>query len=345
MIQSYNYSDFCALQRTYEWYKDGNSLLHEDEALVWKYLSVISRPETPLHEEQIPTWSKARGSRRNRCFIVEMEDGDSVMVTYKVVNLMKSRFIHIINIPVSMDGSKENAVNVISELRRDRFVRFLHYECFKEYYGKSERAETYDNYYIDLNDFKKNALDNGNWKKRHHVNAFERHVELFKMEQFNNGMDEKNVLNAIEARRIWRREKMLAKQANGSSGTLGGNSKRDTLEKAFMALIMDGSGMIKSTTLKCDGDVFALETSLVFNGYATSFFIVHAGRRHETDSIRRHVFRDSTFIVRYFQLRMMMELGVGRFYILGSGGEPNLSRYKHQICNGRMVRCYIDKNK
>ena len=138
---------------------------------------------------------------------------------------------------------------------------------------------------------------------------------------------------------------MLAKQANGSSGTLGGNSKRDTLEKAFMALIMDGSGMIKSTTLKCDGDVFALETSLAFNGYATSFFIVHAGRRHETDSIRRHVFRDSTFIVRYFQLRMMMELGVGRFYILGSGGEPNLSRYQHQICNGRMVRCYIDKNK
>lgn len=344
MIRSYEFGEFCSLQRTYEWYKDGNSLLHEDENAVWEYLRTVSGPETPLHEEQLPTWSKARDSNRNRCFAVSIED-DSVLVTYKVVNLMKSRFVHVVNIPISLNGTRKNVESMIAELRKDRFVRFLHYGCFRDYYGKSERAETYDNYYIDLDEFRSEAMGNHGWMKRHHVLAFEKNPALFRLRQSDHGLDADGMENALQARRSWREEKMLSKKANGSDMTLGGNPKRDTLERAFASLAMDGNGNVVTTLLECDGKAFAVEVSLALNGYAESFFAVHAGRRAEENLERRRVFHDSISILRYFQCRRMVELGLRRFYILGSGGEPNLSKYKMQVCDGRRMMCYIDKNK
>jgi hypothetical protein len=341
MISEYTFECFQDIQRTFDWWKNGNSLLHDD-ATVWNYLNVLSDFKTPLHEDQIPLWSQARNSKRNRCFVLLVGD-DSVLVTYKVINMMKSKFIHVLNIPISLHGIKENAVSVITELRKDKFVRFLHYECFREYYEKSERAETQDNYYIDLDEFIKCRMGNTKWRKKNGVSRFEKRQDLFKCISFDGCIDDAVIDGALKARESWRLLKMESKVTNSSNLTVGGNAKKDTMQNAFKFMLKSNGA--NSIALVCNGKVFAINVAMILNGYAIGFFLVHSGRLKDDNVDRNVAFHNSDSIVTYFRCKALSDNLIKRYYILGSGGEPGLSAYKMRKCNGHVLRCYIDKNK
>jgi hypothetical protein len=342
-MQKYDFHTFCLLEKTYEWYKTGNSELRLVAHEIKPFLDMAYSIEIPCHENQVPFWCEACDNSKTRCFVIVMED-DEVLITYNVINLMKSRFVHVMNVPISKNGNKDHIQSVISELRKDEFVRFVFYEPFKRYYLHPERFDNYDNYYIDMDELKDQCIDDSSWRKRSKINTFNNHPDLFEAQIFTNGIPDDLIPDALEARALWRRDKMEHKIENGSTETLGGNSKKDTKQKSFVKCISDKSGRMLTVALLCDHRMFAVETVYLMDGYAIDYFFVHAGRREEADSMKRKIYHNSEDIMKYFLGKALLERGIKRWYVLGSRGEPYLDKHKIRLCNGHKVRFYIDKN-
>ena len=213
-IATYMIDELKSTERGFGWWKDGNSLIYNDEETVAKYLVKFSSCETPLHQEQIPFWAEARGSKKNRCFAVDFVD-DSVLVMYKVVNMMKSKFVHVLNIPISMDGNESHVFEVVEELSKEPFVRFLHYRFLHNYFGKSERADNEDNYFFDIKAFL-NETSNCKWRSKRHANVFASNP-VFRHELVEGGMPKEMLQEALRTRREWREAKRRSAASTASA--------------------------------------------------------------------------------------------------------------------------------
>jgi len=156
-IYSYSFDDF----------KSKGYLLNSDyEDIILKYYEKVYKNEyiIPFYH-CLPTFNSLTKDKKFKFIIVKRGD-DTILLVYKVIQILKTRQIRFFDIPISLNGIEENQYELIFELSKKDFIRFCYSFPFTDWFNTAycNRYPEYDNYYKSRIWFEKTC--NISWQKK-----------------------------------------------------------------------------------------------------------------------------------------------------------------------------------
>lgn len=139
-IYSYTFDDF----------KSKGYLLNSDyEDIILMYYKKVYKNEyiIPFYH-CLPTLNSLTKDKKFK-FLVVRRGEDSILLVYKVIQILKTRQIRFFDIPISLNGIEENQYELICDLSKKDFVRFCYSFPFTDWFNTAygDRYPQYDNYY------------------------------------------------------------------------------------------------------------------------------------------------------------------------------------------------------
>lgn len=138
-IYSYTFDDF----------KSKGYLLNNDyEDIILRYYKNVYKNEyiIPFYH-CLPTLNSLTKDKKFK-FLVVKRGEDSILLVYKVIQILKTRQIRFFDIPISLNCIEENQYELICDLSKKDFVRFCYSFPFTDWFNTTygDRYPEYDNY-------------------------------------------------------------------------------------------------------------------------------------------------------------------------------------------------------
>ena len=251
-------------------------------------------------------------------FLIVSINNDEVLLSYRRTAIFKTKFIKLIDIPLSLNNNDSNVKTIISHLLKLDFVRIMTKEKYLPYYEglKNELAIEYSDFYFDLNHYKE-LFNNTKWRKKNVINRFENN-NLFKIVISNNC----DIENAIKLDKMW-------------SNSLNTKYKtRVLLDKNFINCINKINNNVYYTLLYYKDILIALGCFEIIDNYALLFYVKHIGRNKNEimDSYLHSSIQNLTNTLIYFMGKFLLNRGVIRLYEAGVMKEQsNQKLLEHKI--------------
>lgn len=308
-----------------DWYKEKGIVLGLDSEDILKpyYDREYSFDCPPLYLMDCVN-AEIEGKTSMRYMVIST-NGHLVAIVFKIIQLMKTKRIHLFDIPLSEDN--ESMMEVLEVLKKSSIITFIFKEKYLPLFGKCERKESYNDYYFDLEKDNERLFMNNEWQKDIGIRKFIRNengyhiVNLQGMHQYDDAM--------LECRRRWWNAK--------------GEKTRDNERKSLVNSLKISSSKVWNVALMHKDTVLAVKTLIIHDGYAVMPLLFHVSRDYvelRSNGIDNIVLRHLDKCMRYASGKMLLENGIKREYMLGfAPGNKSLKKHKETISSG-CIRYY-----
>ena len=256
-------------------------------------------------------------------FLIVCINNDEVLLSYRRTAIFKTKFIKLIDIPLSLNNNDSNVKTIISQLLKFKFVRIMTKEKYLPYYEglKNEVAVEYSDFYFDLEYFSKLFKDT-KWRKKNVINRFE-----------SNGLFHTYTTNTCNIQDA----KILDDMWSSSLGSR--YNTRVLLDKNFIHCINKSISNVYYTQLYYLNNLIALGCFEIIDDYALLFYVKHIGRNKDQikDPYLHSSIQNLTNTLLYFMGTFLLEKGVKRLYEAGVMKEQHnqkLLEHKLKTTNG-----------
>lgn len=247
-------------------------------------------------------------------------DGSTVLIVFRIVQLMRTKRIHLFDIPLSDSANASNAV--LDAMKGSGIVTFIFKKKYVPLFGKCERKESYNDYYFDLEKDNREMFENPEWQKDTGIRKFIRGENGYRIVNVQ-GM-RKYDSAVVECRRRWWNAK--------------GERTRDNEMKFLMNSLQISPEKVWNIALMHDDTALAVKTLIVHDQYAVMPLLFHVSRSYvelRENGIDNIVLRHLDKCMRYASGKLLMERGIKREYILGfAPANKSLKRHKELHSDG-----------
>ena len=168
-------------------------------------------------------YNTAMDDKQFRFVLIDMGDGDTVFVPYKVIQILKTKQIRFFNKPVSKNGNTEHEQTVYDKLMSLGFVKFV-LTGIENPDKSGENLVNYNDWYFQLDD-KDAKYGSSKFRSKNHI------IFIFNNSDFDiRYTDTINAKQMLELHNIWK----VGMINNGSTVAA-------TNDKAFNNVIMSGN--------------------------------------------------------------------------------------------------------
>lgn len=138
-IYSFTFNDFKT---------KGYPLNNEYQETILKYYKKVYKNEfiIPFYH-CLPTFNTLTNDGKFK-FLIAQRGDDTILLVYKVIQILKTKQIRFFDIPISLNCIEENQYELIYDLLKIDFVRFCYSSPFTDWFNTAycDRYPEYDNY-------------------------------------------------------------------------------------------------------------------------------------------------------------------------------------------------------
>ena len=132
-----------------DWKKLGNLLDLTYENVVNEYYAIEYNKNNPPYYHCLPLYNEITGDKSHRFLLIKIEQ-DYVFVAFKIIQIMTTKLIKIIDKPISKFGLLTNETDVIFHLRHLDYIKFTYKEKYACLFGSKGKISEQDcDYYYD----------------------------------------------------------------------------------------------------------------------------------------------------------------------------------------------------
>ena len=253
-------------------------------------------------------------------YIVINFDNDKVMICYKIIQIMTTKQIRILGVPISINKIKKNIKIVTDHLNELEFVRIV---TMNENIFDGELLSEYNDYYYDysLRSF------NGKFRSKHGIN------KMLNNKDFKIIVENKTSIDFIsKLRESW------------ISGMIkNGSIVSDKSTKDFYKIIQYDNNNILNIIITYKSNPISIQTFIISKElkYADCLYINHLGRNESQDENLMLVLKNICDIQNYFAHKELLRYSISDVYIAGCRPtEKRLLKHKEKISDGK-IEYYI----
>lgn len=314
---------------SFEWFKNKSILLtdcSEDE--LNRYYSIkYSYLNPPLYLMDF-TNARIEDKSSMRCMFIDV-DSHTVLIVFRLIQLMRTRRIHLFDIPLSFDS--ESSMKVLNIMKNSSVTTCIFKEKYNGLFNECYPKESYNDYYYDLEKDDKELFSNNDWQKDIGIRKFM--SDSGKYQIVNIQGKKEYFQSAIECRNTW----WNGKEEDG----------RDVKMKFFLNSLKFPFDKIWNIALVHENKVLAVKTLLLHKEYAVMLLFFHVSRQYKElreQGIDNIVLRHLDKCMRYASGKALLQQGIKREYLLGFA-PGNTSLQHHKECHADGVVRYFQNRK
>lgn len=268
-----------------------------------------------------PLYNTILNNNQFQYIIVDFEKNkDSVMICYKIIQIMKLKQIRIIGEPISLNNIEENINIIYKKLLNLSFIRIV---TMNNNILNGDKLVEYNDYFYDFNLRK----FNGQFKSKNGINKMLSNTD-FKV--IVNNIVDKGYIEPL------RKEWTLQMEENGSK--VSNQSTKDFYKVIGYKNLNNINIILTYKNSPISIQNFLINPNLK---YADCLYINHIGRNHSDDIELQRVLKNLSDIQNYLAFIYLDEYGIKNVYVAGCRPqEKRLLKHKHNITDG-FIEYYI----
>lgn len=272
----------------------------------------------------LPTLNRIVNDGKFRFLLVDVK-GDTVLVVYKIIQILKTKQIRVFDTPISKSNNDTSVNTIIEVLKTKPFVRFVFSE-FVDVFNKDEakRLIEYDNYYYTREKVYENT-PKAKLKKRGILDL---------VENKNFKICVSNSVNKNDATKIRKDFNQYLDETR--------KKKSISDDKEFLKLATSNDKRIKCISIYYKGDIVYCSVFYVLKDLRVAYKLYDMQSRHydhEDEVLNKTMQKNMTEKMKYIAFKYLQDVDV--VYILGCmPNEHRLIKHKEMKCEGK-IKYYI----
>lgn len=319
-------ADFLEINDFYD-FKNQKKIKEENEQEIYSYYKNRYSCDNPPFYHCVPIYNTIINNNQFMYIVVEF-DNDSVYFQYKMIQILKTKQIRIIDTPISINGITDNETIVIKKLKQIGFVKFVYKENFinKNISNDGECSE-YNDYYYNFY----NNKYNGHYKQKHYINKMKNNKD-FKI----------SIIVSVDKKYISPLRDTWVKGMCENGQKVQSKNTKD-----FYLITQQEDNRVVNIIISYKNQPISIQTLLIDNiiKFQDCLYINHMGRINSEDHELNMVLKNMQDIQNYIACEYLCSIGIKKMYIAGCRpNEKRLLKHKEKISDG-VIRYYIDNNK
>lgn len=314
------YKEFINI-REFSQFKNQNKLKLENiEEIELFFSSKYNKDFKPFYHLN-PLYNTILNNNQFQYVIVDFEKNkDSVMICYKIIQIMKLKQIRVIGEPISLNNIEENINRIYKKLLNLSFIRIV---TMNNNIFNGDKLVEYNDYFYDFNLRK----FNGQFKSKNGINKMLSNTD-FKV--IVNNIVDKGYIEPL------RKEWILQMEENGSK--VSNQSTKDFYKVIGYKNLNNINIILTYKNSPISIQNFLINPNLK---YADCLYINHIGRNHSDNIELQRVLKNLSDIQNYLAFTYLDEYGIKNVYVAGCRPqEKRLLKHKHNITDG-FIEYYI----
>ena len=305
------------------WKDEGKILNEKNKKELYKFYKIKYNELNPYFYHLDPTYNSIINSNKFFYIIIEINN-DIILVCYKVIQILKTKQIRIIEQPISFNNNQNNEQIILDICKKNDFIKIVTKNI------SNKICEEYTNFYHNYNE----KRFNGHFFSKHGINKFNKN-QNFNIKIFNTELDEQEKLKIIDLRKKWK----IGMEENNS--VISSANDKDFF-KFLKMNSNDNYKIIKIIFYYKDNPIgfIGLTYDNILN-ICICHYIIHLGRMKfdNIDNDLYIVLKNINDIQTYFMLSLLNKLyNINRIYILGCRPkEKRLLKHKEKVTNGKII--------
>ena len=313
------YKDFIKL-KTFSQFRKFPNIRLSDIVNFYEFIPLILEGDNHWHYSGNFITNEISTDARFKYGIIEMEDNDSILFTFKYIQILHNKVIFLINAPVSLNNNTNNVLKVIDHLSSLNFVKGVIKHKDLHLFSKwdIDIKVKEDEYYTYIPVWK-DKFNRGKWKAKQRVNWTLNDKDfLFREATYD---DIPNLINFLES---W----INYKETN--------LNEKVTSSKVYYNLInaIDTCDNVKVYVLLYKNQIIATHGYTIFRNTADQIMNLSISRTNhiETDDRLRKIFACLTHQMTWYSYNILDTQGIEYIYCGNGVSDKGMATYKSQ-CN------------
>ena len=306
-----------------DWKRLGIVLNQSSENIINDFYAKTYDQDNPPYYHCLPLYNEITGDKSHRFLLVSIES-DIVFVAFKIIQIMTTKLIKIIDKPISKIGLITNEIDTVFHLRKLDYIKFTYKEKYAFYFDrKAEISEQdcdyYYDYYIQENKYSNKYL------VKNHFNRFDNgDFQVL----FTKRLTQEQLWDIYCLRGVWEYEKKQDKIAV-TPNAIKFNQIINKLNGNQNALFLN---------IYHKGKLVLNYVYLVYNGFAVNLFRTSISRVETENTWLNNTYSRLDKYAVYMSLLRLHSLHINKLYYGGARpSDKTLMEYKKKHSNGRIT--------
>lgn len=324
------YKEFTQLKNFVD-FKNQNIINLSNEKMIYEFYKIRYNSENPPFYHCNPLYNTLIKCNQFQFIVVELEN-DNVLIPYKIIQIMNTKQIRILDIPISINRNKENENLIVEHLLSLSFVRIVFKNTYKIENITYEPLVEYNDYYYNFG-LPRHKF-NSTFRSNRGIN------KLLNNRDFS--------ISVVDSLLYWEIQDLRESWIKGMEENGSKVSKTNTLE---FKKIINGSKYLNSSckifniVIYYKNKPISIQTFLLDKTLNICYYLYinHLGRQQSKDIELDRTLKNIGDIQKYLAYTELQKLGVSYMYVGGCRPtEKRLLKHKEKTYDSK-IQYFITK--